>query len=175
MEELIKKAQKGDKVAYTELIHLIQNDLYRVARTRLNDENDICDAIQETIIKTYKKICKLKDNSKFKGWIIKILINECNFIYKKKKRQENIYEKVKNIDIDYDKQFYDTESKIDFDLLISKLDYEERLIVTLYYNSELSCNEISSILNMNVNTVKSKLLRAKKKIINYIQGGVLHE
>ena len=176
MEELIIKAKNGDRDAYTELIHFIQNDLYRIAKTRLSDDNDICDAIQETIIKTYNKIKKLKDNSKFKGWIIKILINECNLIYKKKKKQENIYEKIKNSNADYnDKFLYDIESKMDFDLLISKLDYDERLIITLYYNSGFSCSEIARILSMNINTVKSKLTRSKTKIAKYNQGGVLHE
>lgn len=175
MEELIIKAKNGDRDAYTELIHFIQSDLYRIAKTRLSDDNDISDAIQETMIKTYKKIKRLRDNSKFKSWIIKILINECNFIYKKKKKQENIFEKVKSsMDCD-DKCMYDMESKMDFDLLIGRLDYEERLIITLYYSSGLSCSEIASILSMNVNTVKSKLTRSKNKILKYNKGGVLHE
>lgn len=176
MEALIIRAKNGDREAYTELIHIIQNDLYRIAKTKLSDDNDICDAIQETMIKTYNKIKKLKDNSKFKGWIIKILINECNLIYKKKKKQENIYEKIINSNADNDdKTLYDTESNMDFDLLISRLDYDERLIIILYYNSGFSCSEIASMLSMNINTVKSKLTRSKKKIIKYNEGGVLHE
>ena len=51
MKELIFRSQNGDKEAYTELIKLIQNDLYRIARSKLTDLDDINDAIQETIIK----------------------------------------------------------------------------------------------------------------------------
>ena len=66
-------------------------------------------------------------------------------------------------------------SKLDFELLIEKLNYEEKLIVTLYYNSKYSCNEIAEILHMNINTVKSKLTRAKEKVKKYYEGGVLYE
>lgn len=177
MEELIKQSKKGNQEAFTKLVLLIQNDLYRIAKTRLNDDNDISDAIQETMIKAYRKLKKLKDNSKFKSWIIKILINECNQIYKSQKKQASIYNKVENnINLNIkDDSMNNLNSKLNFELLINKLDYEEQLIVTLFYNSQYSCNEISEILNLNINTVKSKLRRAKEKIKSYYKGGVLYE
>lgn len=174
MEELIKKAKAGDKKAFTELIKMIENDLYRIARTRLSDDYDIKDAIQETMINTYKHLNNLKDNTNFKSWIIKILINECNKIYRKKSRKDKLIDKVNfekslNNGTDY---IGDSISNMDFKILIEKLDYQERLIVTLFYNSKYSCNEISEILTMNTNTVKSKLRRAKEKIKKSYKGGI---
>jgi RNA polymerase sigma-70 factor (ECF subfamily) len=176
-EQLVVKAKTGDTRAFTELIHCIENDLYRIAKTRLRNDDEIGDAIQETMIIAYKKIKKLKDNFKFKTWIIKILINECNLIYKKRKRQNNVYERMENNNIlkDEDNIIHNINSMLDFELLINKLNYEERLIITLFYNSQYSCSEISEILNMNINTVKSKLKRAKDKIKNYCKGGMIYE
>ena len=125
----------------------MQKDLYKIGKTRLNDDNDIADAIQDTMIIVFKKLKKLKDNSKFKSWVIKIFINECNKVYKKK-------------------------FKIDFEILIKNLSYEEKLIVTLYYNNRYSYSEISNILDININTVKSKLLRAKEKVKKNYKGGI---
>ena len=59
MDDLINKAKNGDKTAFTYLIQDIQNDLYRIAKTRLSDDNDISDAIQETMINAYRNIKKL--------------------------------------------------------------------------------------------------------------------
>lgn len=84
MEELIIRSKAGDAQAFTELFLIIKNDLYRIGKARLSDDNEISDAIQETMITAYMKIKKLKDNSSFKSWIFKILINECNQIYRKK-------------------------------------------------------------------------------------------
>ena len=88
-EQLVFRAKSGETKAFTELIHNIENDLYRIAKTRLNNDDDISDAIQETMIKAFQKLKTLKDNSKFKSWIIKICINECNTVYKKSSKREN--------------------------------------------------------------------------------------
>lgn len=58
MEELIVRAQDGDEEAFTELILNISDDLYKIAKTRIKNEEDISDAIQETMIETYKSIKK---------------------------------------------------------------------------------------------------------------------
>ena len=86
MEELVKRAQNGDKETFTELILEIRNDLYKIAKCRLYSEDDIEDAIRETMIKSYKSIKKLNKKQSYKKWIISILINECCNIYKKNKK-----------------------------------------------------------------------------------------
>lgn len=174
MEELIIKAKKGDKKAFTELVLNIQNDLYRIGKTRLNDDNDIGDAIQETMIKSYKNIRKLKNNEKFKSWIIKILINECNSIYKKRRKKQILFDKIseENLINNQIDSIQESDLNMDFETLIKNLNYEEKLVITLFYSNKCSCNEISDILNMNINTVKSKLNRAKEKIKKYYEGGL---
>lgn len=54
MEELIKKIQTGDELAFKKLTQNVENDLYRIAKTRLIDDDDIKDAIQNTMLITYK-------------------------------------------------------------------------------------------------------------------------
>lgn len=56
MEELIKLALDGNQDAYTKLIESIQFELYSIASARLDNIDDINDAIQETIIHSYKKL-----------------------------------------------------------------------------------------------------------------------
>ena len=84
MEELVEKAKKEDKQAFTNLILSIQRDLYCIAKSKIENENDIDDIIQETMIIAFLNIKKLKNNKFFKTWIIKILINNCNKFYKRK-------------------------------------------------------------------------------------------
>ena len=50
MEDIIKRVQEGDEIAFKQLTQSIENDLYRVAKTRLSDDDDIKDAIQNTMI-----------------------------------------------------------------------------------------------------------------------------
>lgn len=83
MEELIKRAKEGDKDEFTQAVLLIKNNLYKIAKVRTSNEDDIQDIMQDTMIDAYKYIKKLKEPNKFKPWIIKILINNCNKYYAK--------------------------------------------------------------------------------------------
>lgn len=176
MEELINRSLKGDQNAYTELIKSIQVEMYKIANSQLNNIDDVNDAIQETIIHSYDKLHTLKNPSYFKTWIIRILINECNNIHRKRKKQLGLFNKVSDsIEVvsSTEKDIQNKENDMDFDLLIRHLNYDERLILTLYYKNKYTPTEISNILNTNVNTVKSRFLRAKKKLQQlYKEGGI---
>ena len=164
MKELIKKAQKGDKNAFTDIILQIRNDLYKIAKTRISNDDDIEDLIQDTMIETYKHIKKLREPEKFKMWVIKILVNKCNKLYKKKYR--------KDISIDeYNLENYiilntqkDIEDDLNFYYLIKNLKYEERIVLVLHYMEQYSVKDISKILKTNENTIKTLLYRAREKI-----------
>lgn len=162
--QLIKKAQKGNKEAFNELILYYEKDLYNIAKSRLHNEDDVCDVVQETILKAYQSIRKLLNPSKFKIWLIKILINECNKIYKSQKN--NLYD----IDEKSDSIVYDkNDSDLEFLNLMNVLDSDEKNIFILYYQEGYTSKEISKILNINQNTILSKLSRGKEKIKNTLK------
>lgn len=171
MEELIKQAQKGDKEAFTQLIYEIRQDLYKVARCRLSCEDDIEDAVQETMIETFKNIKKLKKQEAYKKWIIKILVNKCNYIYKKNKNRNISFE---NLELEKRYSFneiYNELEEIDFYLILKDLNYDERIALTLFYLEDYSIKEISKLLKTNENTIKTRLKRGKEKIkIKFLKG-----
>ena len=144
----------------------IQKDLYCIAKMKINNENDIEDIIQETMLSAYTNLKKLKNNSFFKTWIIRILINKCNKFYKKKnlkslddKQEINIIS-TKEIDL----------STIEFENFISFLTEEERTILTLYYSLSYTTKEIAQILQKREGTICSKISRAKTKIKEKYKG-----
>lgn len=179
MEKLVLKAMQGDDAAYSELISIIQNDLYRVAKARLNNHEDINDALQQTAIYAYKNINQLREPKYFKTWIIKILINECNKIYHQNYRKISIFDKLLNKNSEQEKQIVDYNSiddKLDLEHVLNMLNYEDRICIVLFYNSGYSASEIADILCSNENTIRSRISRAKTKIKNlYDKGGAKNE
>ena len=159
MEELINLAKSGDKDAFTTLILQNKRELYNIARSKLSSENDIEDAVQETVIKAYLKINSLKDDSKFKYWLFKILINECNKIYRQRKIQEvsieNLGDTFTNDMNDYEKVYKE---------IMNLLNDDEKILITLFYSSGYTTKEISKFLKKNENTVKTKLRRIREKL-----------
>ena len=171
MEELIKNTLNGDKHSFEVLIDSVKSDLYRVAQAKLKNLDDVNDAIQETIFKAFDKLHTLKEPKLFKTWIIRILINECNIIYRKKYRQTKIFNKLsisKTTD-EIANPFNITEDKIDFDILLKHLNEKEQLILALHYNSKYTPDEISDILGINANTIKSTIYRTKQKLRKYLE------
>ncbi len=178
MEDLIHKILNGNTDAYSELINNISSTLYNIARVRLNSIEDAYDAVQETTFKAYKNLKNLENKKAFKSWIIKILINECNNINDTYKKQTKLKKQVKVSSI-LENKFVDTPidtliDDLDFKMKLNILNTDEMTIMLLHYKYMFTTGEIADILNENINTVKSKLLRAREKMAKSL-GGVADE
>lgn len=170
MEDLVKESKNGNINAFTELILRYKEEIYRIAKIRLSNDYDIDEAVQETMIAAFNSIKKLKKDEFFRTWLIKILINKCNKIYSKKKREITIAEKYSSNNLEKIEIISGVESDLNFYSLISILNYEERIAMVLYYVYGYKIKEISKILDTNENTIKARLARGKEKIKN--RGGL---
>lgn len=169
-----EKTAKDDKENFIILIKSIENDLYNIAKNKVYNINDIDDILQETIIKIYKNFNSLKDPNAFKAWSIKILLNECNKLYKLRYKELLLFDKIitKNIPQDVDYSIIELENELCFKELLKNISPIEQNIFILHYQCNYSIKEISEILNINENTIKSKLNRRKNKIKEkYMEGG----
>lgn len=141
--------------------------LYRIALTRLTNQEDINEAIQETIISAYNNLQQLKDINKLKPWIIKILINKCNYLYRKTNHKIISFEVMQNYMSKEEKD--NSNLKLDMERALNTLKYKEKLIIILRYYEMYSIKEIADLLNMNENTVKTKIRRSLEKIEKYYE------
>lgn len=154
----VSKAKKGDKEAFLALIDENRLNIYRVARGILKDKEDIEDAIQNTIIKSFQKRNSLKQDEYFRTWLIKILINECTQILRKGKRVTYLSE---NRDTDI---YNDSYENIDLTKAINSLSDELRVTTVLFYFEDMSTKDIAKLLKISDGTVRSRLTRARTKL-----------
>ena len=130
---------------------------YRLAYSYAKNESDALDIVQESAYKVLKDIKKLKDQSLLSTWIYRIVINtSIDFLRKRNNETVSIYD----LEIPHEDQYQDNDPKE----MIAFLNEEERTIVILKFFEDLKLEEIADALNMNVNTVKTRLYRALKKI-----------
>lgn len=161
MTDLVKKAKAGDKNAFNSLILEYQDTLYRIAKARLNSEEDVCDAVQNTLISAYKSLKNLKNDNYFKTWIIRILINECNDFYARQGKDDLSFEVLESHKSLVSKDFT---NNFNMEYLIEFLSKEEQTILTLYYAEDYNEKEIAKILGIKYATIRTKIKRAKEKI-----------
>ena len=164
--KLVELAKNGDKEAFSTLVEDVKIKLYKTGISILKNDDDTCDAIQETLIKAYRSINTLKNNEYFATWIIRILINQSYDIIRKNNKVVAINEKIEiKEDLYYER--YKEESTLD--TVLNMIDKDLKLVTVLYYYDDFSVSEIAEFLNIPEGTVKSKLSRAREKIYDILK------
>ena len=163
MEELVEEIKNGNKDLYVKVVEELKDYLHDVAVSYLTSEEFAEDAVQETFIQAYDKLEQLREPKYFKTWITKILMNKCHDNNEREMKDEHTKDKLKE---SIKEELRAKGHKVEFDKkdLLEDLSEKERNLVNLYYEEGYSIPEISRILNMNPNTVKSFLCRARKKL-----------
>lgn len=159
----IKRAMNGDKQAFINIIEEHKIALYKVIKAILQNEDDVCDAMQETLINIYENIHKLQNEKYFKTWAIRIAINECYHIIRKQKINQDKIVKIQTETVAQEKENSSIE-KTDIEIAISKLDEDLRIVVVMYYYNNLKVNDIAEVLQIPAGTVKSRLSRARESL-----------
>lgn len=158
MSILVKKAQRGDAEAFIALMEENKMTLRRVAYGYLQNEEDVADAIQDTILDAFEHMGDLQKTEYFKTWLVRILINNCTKAYRQK-------QKIVSINEEYGTGAYENpDSDLEFKEMIKSLPEDSRMIFQLYYGEQFTTKEISEVLHIKENTVKSRIHRGKKQL-----------
>lgn len=154
----------------------IYNDYYKkiyiLCFKILNNNDDALDATQETFIQVYKSIDSLRNINKFNSWINKIAISKCSYIIRKNKNVFSRNDELTYVEYDIntpDVILCEDEKKQLIFKAINKLTLKKRVVILLYYYSELKIEDISRILDIPIGTVKSRLNSAKKDLKTYLE------
>lgn len=135
----------------------VYKDLYRYALYVLKNPHDAEDVTGETVMDAYASIEKLRDPQAFRGWIFKILSNKC-----KRKLKEYTEKTVELYDEIETKE--SVEEAVQVRQAFSTLSKEERQLIGLKVFGGYKSYEIGSILNLNENTVRSRIQRGLNKM-----------
>jgi len=134
----------------------MQETLYRISYSILPLACDREDAVQEAIRKAWQQREKLRSEDAMQPWVIRILINECYALLRRKKREvpmEMLPEREAPVNAD-----------ISLHQLFLTLEEALRLPAVLFYIEGYEVKDIARILCLPSGTVKSRLHRARKKM-----------
>ncbi len=158
MNSLVRKAKQGDPDAFTELMQSQMQNMYKAARSVLYNDEDVADAILETILACWEKIWQLKEEDYFRTWMTRILINKCNDILRKQ-RNIMLVEEIPE-QLSYDRKY----ENVEWEEALESLDEKYRLIMLLYYVEGFKTGEIGDILSMPESTVRTRLARGRQRL-----------
>ena len=170
-EQLVSRTLAGDRDAFGELVHKYQQMVFAYAFQKLRNEVDAQDVMQEVFLRAYRNLYALRHPHRFRSWLYAIMSNECNrWLARaaKTRRHEVPLAQSSGDDLRVEPAHtVPTEGwRVDLEQAISTLSDENRVAVSMFYMGDRSLKEISEFLGVSVNTVKTKLHRARQQLGN---------
>ncbi len=176
--ELVRRAQGEDKEAFEELVRRHQHRVFAVASGILRKRQDVEDIAQQVFVKAYFSLKRFDQRAAFSTWLYKITVNECWDLLRKKKVRPLVYEsdlseeqarqviasgEKENPGPDISERIVARER---VERLLEGLDERDRLMLILKEVEGFSIEEIGKVLNLNGNTVKVRLFRARRRVVS---------
>ncbi|MBN1303315.1 MAG: sigma-70 family RNA polymerase sigma factor [Anaerolineales bacterium] len=171
-KQLVKLAKAGDTKAFGSLVELHQRYVYNLALRVVANPQEAEDLAQEALVRAWIALPNFREQAQFRTWLYRIVANLCFNRLPGLRRELNdlgdeYLEDWSDLNAAQDDPAAITEANDLKDFLyyeIDKLPEQYRLLVSLRYQQELSYDEISSVLNLPLGTVKTGLFRAKERL-----------
>lgn len=172
-DNLVQDFLDGDTQAFNRLVLLYQTKIYNLALNYVKSPEEAKDLAQDIFVTVFRSLPKLREKEKFTSWLYQIAINHCRNRYKKLSRRGYF----SNVSLDDEESYLQLpgdegpekllQRQNTINLVRSTIDSmadAEREIILLRDVQELAYEEISTILDIPLGTVKSKLNRARNAL-----------
>lgn len=158
-------ARDGDTEAFTALMQMQKQQLYRMAFRYLHNEADALEALQEVTCRAYTRIGRLKEPRYVSTWLYRIMINYCMDEKKKRQRRERLSQAGK-AHLSPEVSSGDTESarvdKMMMQAAVERLELPYQTVIQLKYYHDLTIPEIARTMEKPEGTIKTWLNKALK-------------
>ena len=158
---IIARWREGDRDAFEEVVDRYGLQLLRTSRLILRDEALAEDAIQETFLKAWLRIGSLRDEDPG-PWLTRIAMNESISTYRRRHRFQALTERIGRLG--GSEREVSSEARLDLTHALDQLTAEQRAAVALHYYLDLSVEDTARVLNVRIDTLKSRLKTALRRL-----------
>ena len=180
-EFTLRRAQKGDAQAFEMLVTPHEQMLWRVCWHYTHHQEDAADCLQETMLKAWKALKTYRGDCSLSSWLYRIAQTVCLDFLRKQKRlpptesADELAEEEGYAPVDQsptpDEALLHQESVENIRAAIDALPAEMRTVIIFYALQGLGYEEIATIMQISVGTVKSRISRAREKIAKFLADG----
>jgi RNA polymerase sigma-70 factor (ECF subfamily) len=176
--ELVRLAQSGEEAAFEELIRRHQQRVFGLVSGILRRREDVEDVVQQVFLKVFVSLKRFDQRAAFSTWLYKISVNECWDYLRKKKVRPLVYEadlseeQVSRLDgvVSAEQPPASSSDRAEardlLERMMEKLPEQDRELLVLKEVEGFSVQELAEILDLNVNTVKVRLFRARARLMD---------
>ncbi len=153
------RISKKTQNEFEEYIKKNEEKFYRIGYSYTKNADDALDIVQEAVLKAMSSIETLKTPDYFNTWFYRILVNTALDFLRKKKRVFPAEEEFFSVNVEGRTDDY---SDMDLQKVLGDLPENYKTIIILRFFEDLKIQEIAKILNLNENTVKTRLYKSLK-------------
>jgi RNA polymerase sigma-70 factor (ECF subfamily) len=176
--ELVRLSQGGDEAAFEQLVRRHQLRVFALVGGILRHAEDVEDIAQQVFLKAYMGLKKFDQRAAFSTWLYKIAVNECWDYLRKKKVRPLFYEAdlseeqvsrldgIASCERPPERPNERVEAREALDRVLAAISEQDRQLLVLKEIEGFSVQELAVILDLNVNTVKVRLFRARGRIMD---------
>lgn len=172
--DLIQRILSGDESAFTVLVEKHRKWVHSLAWCEIGDFHAAQEITQDTFIQAFKSLPSLKDPNRFSGWLHVIAKRQCIEWLRRKPITMQSLDAMPKSELEklsYARYLEEQQTQASthglrevVERLLQKLPVNERSVMVLHYYKGLTCEEVSDLLDVSLNTVKSRLYRARKRL-----------
>ena len=169
--EIISLVLKGDHNAYALLVERYKSYVFTLTFRFTKNREDAEEVSQDIFVKAYRSLADFKGTAKFSTWLYTIVNTTCITFLRKKRLDirslddEKTFEVADSQDSGFRANQVEQKSRLNMvNQAIAMLNPDDAEIITLFYKSEQSLEEISQVLAIEVNTAKVRLHRARTRL-----------
>ncbi len=180
--ELIAQTLAGDQAAYTDLVKRHQRFVFTLAMRFVKTREDAEEVAQDAFVKAYRSLAAFQQQAKFTTWLYSVVYTTAMTFLRRRRLNttsidnEETYIQLENEAGSFDNNLAENKSRTFYiNQAVAQLLPDDAAVITLFYNGEQSLEEIGAALNMEPNTVKVKLFRARQRLKDKLQHLLKHE
>ena len=164
MEDVVIRAQGGDREAFASLVHATSDRLYAIATRILRDGDLAEDALQGALVTAWRQLPTLRDPARFEAWVRRLLVHSC---YAEARRRKSWAANVRVLPVDGPVGPDGLLSVVERDALdraFRRVSIEQRAVFVLHNHVGLSLVEIAETLGVPAGTARSRLHYATRML-----------
>ena len=165
-QETVKRAAEGDDKAFSQLFLNTYRYCFSIVCKHLKNDEDMYDAIQDTYMKVYANLSRLKDLNSFLPWLAKIAHNASKDILANKNNSAVPLSDDDEVFLETDDTIngFHREVVIDVTEVFKKLPPQDAELLTLVYYDGLKVSDIAKMKSLAATTVYSRVNAAKRRL-----------
>lgn len=164
--DLLLTAKRGDQEAFAQAVQPLENKLFQTALGIVGNLQDAQDVWQNTVLKAWTNLPRLRQPQYFHTWLTRIMLNETKQLLRRRSHQPLLPGDLPDTSVEYEGEL---EQSLLIHVCLQQIPALQREAIILRYWLDLSLDEMARVLQAPLGTTKTRLYQGQRALKTLIE------